>query len=301
VLARAIAICGPTAAGKSGLALTLARQLGGEIVSADSRQVYREFDIGTAKPTLAERDSVPHYLIDICKPTETLTVADYQQRAREAIAQIFAAGKMPIIVGGSGLYLRAVIKGMKIPPVAPQPKLREQLAALGQWQCYQLLQQVDPPAAAGIHFRDPVRTLRALEVYYVTGDRISRQQGENPPPYPILQIGIDCSRDRLASRIARRMEEMLARGWVEEVEFLQGKYGADLPLLKTLGYGEIQQYLAGKVSLEEVKELIARHTRQFAKKQRTWFRGVEGIEWFDSEGENLVELVLAKSLLWRGF
>lgn len=286
-----IVICGATATGKSGLALDIAQRLNSVIVSADSRQVYREFDIGTAKPTPAEQERVSHYLIDICNPTETLTVADYQEQAQKLIAQFHERGCIPLLVGGTGLYIKSIVRGMKIPRVAPQKELRSQLESLGQTQVYAFLQQVDPAAAQKIHPNDPVRTLRALEVYYVTGIPISQQQGETPPTYPILQLGLDCDPSHLLKRIEQRTEKMLKYGLVAEVEFLCQKYGLDLPLLDTLGYGEIKQYLAGEVSLAEAKDLTVLHTRQFAKRQRTWFKAYPEIEWFDADQSDLLERV----------
>ncbi|KOR36875.1 MULTISPECIES: tRNA (adenosine(37)-N6)-dimethylallyltransferase MiaA [Planktothricoides] len=301
-----IVICGATATGKSGLAIAIAHRLHSIIISADSRQVYRDFDIGTAKPTREEQQQVPHYLIDICDPTETLTVADYQQQAQSLIAST-PYTPPPLLVGGTGLYIKSVVRGMKIPRVPPHPELRSQLADLGQSQCYSMLQQVDPLAAAKIHGNDSVRTLRALEVYYVTGCPISQQQGENPPGYPILQIGLDCETQALSDsasaplrdgasaplreRISRRTQLMISAGFVAEVEYLCEKYGRDLPLLNTLGYAEIKDYLAGKISLEEAIGLTILHTRQFAKRQRTWFQRDADIEWFNADDLDLVEQV----------
>ncbi|MEH2280958.1 MAG: tRNA (adenosine(37)-N6)-dimethylallyltransferase MiaA [Nostoc sp.] len=288
-MTKLIVICGATATGKSGLALALAMRLGSVILSADSRQVYREFDIGTAKPTVVEQKLVRHYLIDICDPTYVMTVADYQEQTQALIASL---GVTPLLlVGGTGLYIRSIVQGMKIPRVAPQAELRSQLESLGQSQLYAMLQQVDPVAIQKIHANDSVRTLRALEVFYVTGHPISEQQGENPPNYPILQIGLDCDVDKLGARIKQRNEQMIANGLVAEVEYLCQKYGADLSLLNTLGYQEIKQYLAGDISLDEAKELIILHTRQFAKRQRTWFRAYPQIEWFDADDSDLLEKV----------
>ncbi|MBK1985966.1 tRNA (adenosine(37)-N6)-dimethylallyltransferase MiaA [Sphaerospermopsis aphanizomenoides BCCUSP55] len=288
-MTKLIVICGATATGKSGLALSLARKLGSVILSADSRQVYREFDIGTAKPNVEEQKLVPHYLVDICDPTETMTVADYQEQAQALIASL---GVSPLLlVGGTGLYIRSIVQGMKIPRVSPQPELRSQLESLGQNQLYPMLQQVDPIAAQKIHANDLVRTLRALEVYYVTGCPISEQQGENPPKYPILQICLDCEPEILDVRIRRRTEQMIADGLVAEVEYLCQKYGADLPLLNTLGYQEIKQYLAGEISLDEATDLIALHTRQFAKRQRTWFRQAPNLEYFNVDNPDLLAQV----------
>ncbi|MGB8691569.1 MAG: tRNA (adenosine(37)-N6)-dimethylallyltransferase MiaA, partial [Microcoleus sp.] len=196
-----------------------------------------------------------------------------------------------LLVGGTGLYIKSIVRGLKIPRVASMPELRSQLVELGQPQCYQMLQQVDPSAAQKIHLNDPVRTLRALEVFYATGRPISEQQGENPPSYPILQIGLDCDMEVLVDRIKQRTEQMLESGWIAEVEYLCQKYGCNLPLLNTLGYQEIKQYLAGDITLSEAKELTILHTRQFAKRQRTWFRAYPEIEWFDVSKPDLLERV----------
>ncbi|XZN93852.1 MAG: tRNA (adenosine(37)-N6)-dimethylallyltransferase MiaA [Microcoleus sp.] len=287
-MSKLITICGATATGKSGVAVAVASRLRSPILSADSRQVYREFDIGTAKPTKVDRTSVPHHLIDICDPRETLTLAEYQQQAQKLIM----AYDVPLLlVGGTGLYIKSIVRGLKIPRVAPMPELRSQLIELGQPQCYQMLKQVDLSAAEKIHLNDPVRTLRALEVFYVTGRSISEQQGENPPSYPILQIGLDCDMEILTKRIEQRTNQMLESGWIREVEYLCEKYGCDLPLLNTLGYQEIKQYLAGDIKLEEAKKLTILHTRQFAKRQRTWFRAYPEIEWFDVSKPDLLERV----------
>lgn len=287
-----IVICGATASGKSGLALEIAQRLNSAIISADSRQIYKEFDIGTAKPTVAEQKLIPHYQIDICEPTEVLTLAEYQQQTQKIIAS--QINNIPLLVGGTGLYLDSITKGLKIPRVAPQPELRSQLSALGQKQIHGWLTQIDPAAAQKIHLNDQYRTLRALEVFYVTGIPISAQQGENPPNYPILQIGLDCAVEASDRRIASRVRQMIKMGLVEEVESLCNKYGKDLPLLNTLGYAEIKQYLEGEVDLEQAIALITTHTRQFAKRQRTWFKKNKQINWFDPTSPDLIESVWQK-------
>ncbi len=290
-----IVICGATATGKSSLALQIAQNFNSIIISADSRQVYREFDLGTAKPSFSEQKLVPHYLIDICKPTETLTLAEYQQQAQHLIdSYCFSKtthSSLPLLVGGTGLYLKSIVKGLKIPRVSPHRKLRSQLLALGQKQLYDILRQVDPVAAGKIHLNDKTRIIRALEVFYVTGKAISIQQGENPPKYPILQIGLDCEPEVLKQRIESRTYKMIEMGLVAEVENLCQKYGQDLPLLNTLGYSEIKQYLAGDIDLNRAITLTITHTCQFAKRQRTWFRGERQIEWFDITSPNLLEQV----------
>ncbi len=294
-----IVICGATATGKSGLAIDIAQRLNATIISADSRQVYREFDIATAKVSTTELALVKHHLVSTQDPNYPLTVAEYQTTAQELIKQIHQQQQMPLLVGGTGLYIRSVVKGMKIPRVAPQPELRSQLTKLGQQQCYQMLQQVDRSATAKIHPNDPIRTIRALEVYYVSGRSISSQQGEDPPDYPILQIGLDCANlDLLCQRIQQRTQQMLALGWEAEVSYLGNKYGWDLPLLNTLGYAEMRQYLRGDLSLAEAIDLTILHTRQFAKRQRTWFRAIPEIEWFDSDDLRLLDRVWERIQSW---
>jgi tRNA dimethylallyltransferase len=290
-----IIVAGPTASGKSSLAMAIAQHYPAVILSADSRQVYREFDIGTAKPSWADRQTVPHRLIDICEPTETLSVADYQQRAQGAIAQIHQKGdRSPLLVGGTGLYLDAVAKGLIIPQVPPNLALRSQLTQLGQPHCYDLLRQIDPQATQRIHQNDQVRSLRALEVFYVSGRTISSQQGENPPSYPVLYIGLACDADGLRSRIEQRTHQMVEAGFAAEVTQIIEKYGPHLPLLETLGYAEMQQHLAGELSLEATIEQIVQHTCQFAKRQRTWFRKEPRIEWFSAVDSGLTSQVIAR-------
>ena len=289
----AIVICGATASGKSGLALKIAQRLNSIIISADSRQIYREFDIGTAKPSSWEQKLVPHYQIDICEPTQTLTLAEYQQQTQEIIEET-KKECLPLLVGGTGLYLDSITRGLKIPRVSPQPELRSQLSNIGQTQIHAWLSRVDPIAAKKIHPNDKFRTLRALEVFYVTGVSISAQQGEDPPDYPILQIGLDCDVATLDKRIATRTNQMIEMGLVEEVSYLCDKYGSDLPLLDTLGYGEIKHYLAEDLTLPQAIAEIVTHTRQFAKRQRTWFRKNQKINWFDNSHPDLVERVWDK-------
>ncbi|MFM6061713.1 MAG: tRNA (adenosine(37)-N6)-dimethylallyltransferase MiaA [Microcystis panniformis] len=291
-----IVICGATATGKSSLALQLAEKFNSVILSADSRQIYREFNIGTAKPSLEECQRIPHYLIDICDPQDNFTLAQYQEQAEDLISNLHYSPLF--LVGGTGLYIKSIVKGLKIPRVSPQADLRRQLQALGQSYLYQILTQVDEEAAKKIHPHDQVRTLRALEVFYLTGKPISSQQGENPPTYPILQIGLDCSPESLDQRITVRTHQMIAKGLVAEVQNLGDKYGWDLPLLQTLGYAEIKQYLLGEISLEQAIDLIILHTRQFAKRQRTWFRADADIVWFPIDKENLLKSVERKIILF---
>ena len=287
-----IVICGATATGKSGLAIAIAQRLNAEILSADSRQIYRDFDIATATVSKAELALVPHHFVSTSDPNCTVTVAQYQAEAQPLIDRLQQQGQVPLMVGGTGLYIKSVVKGMKMPRVSADEDLRSQLTNLGQVQCYQILQQVDPQAAQKIYANDPRRTIRALEVYYVTGRTISSQQGEYPPSYPILQIGLDCEHlNILAHRIEHRTQQMIDLGWEDEVKYLGGKYGWDLPLLKTLGYAQMCQYLQGEISLAAAIERTIVSTRQFAKRQRTWFKAIPEIEWFDSNDPILLDRV----------
>jgi tRNA dimethylallyltransferase len=280
-----IVICGATATGKTSLAIKLAQHLNSVILSADSRQVYREMDIATAKPTAAEQIVVPHYFINTHEPSDILTVAEYQSNVQNSIRSWHQQGVSPLLVGGTGLYIKSIVRGMKIPRVAPQKMLREQLESIDQSILYAMLCQVDPNTK--IHGNDRNRTLRALEVFYVTGRSITSQQGEAPPSYQIIQIGLDCP--SLEQRIQQRARQMVEMGWEQEVRDLITKYGWDLPNLTTLGYAEMRQHLQGEISLEEAIELTILHTRQFAKRQRTWFRGIPEIIWLNSEDPNLLE------------
>lgn len=285
-----IVLCGPTAAGKSSLAIAIAQQLGSPILSADSRLVYRGFDIGTAKPTRAEQQQVPHYLLDLCDPRQVFTVGDYQDCAVPLIQQFQAQGQVPLLVGGTGLYIKAIVKGLRFPRIAPQPNLRSQLQALGQPLCHALLQRVDPPAAERIHANDRVRTLRALEVFYVSGDRLTDLQQEQPPTYPILQIGLDS--DHLEERIRQRTMQMLTDGFIAEVKQLGDRYGWDLPLLNTLGYRQVCASLRGELTETDLPEQIILQTRQYAKQQRTWFRADPSIQWVDTDASDRLDQVL---------
>ncbi len=280
-----IVICGATATGKTGLAIKLAQHLDSVILSADSRQVYREMNIATAKPTAAEQNVIPHHFINTHEPSDVLTVAEYQTNVQNLIRSWHQQGISPLLVGGTGLYIKSIVRGMKIPRVAPQLLLRQQLETIDQAVLHAMLRQVDPDTK--IHHNDRNRTLRALEVFYVTGRSITSQQGEDPPSYRIIQIGLDCP--GLEQRIQQRARQMIEMGWEQEVRDLITKYGWDLPNLDTLGYVEMRQYLRGEISLEEAIELTILHTRQFAKRQRTWFRGIPEIIWLNSEDVNLVE------------
>ncbi|MBI3913278.1 MAG: tRNA (adenosine(37)-N6)-dimethylallyltransferase MiaA [Chloroflexi bacterium] len=302
-----IAILGPTAVGKSALALKLAQEFRGEIVSADSRQVYRGMDIGTAKPTRAERARVPHHLLDVVNPGEAFSLADYQQRAYAAIDAIHARGNLPFLVGGSGLYVRAVLDGLTIPRVAPDAARRAQLETADAAMLYARLQERDLRAAEKIDPRNKRRVIRALEVIETTGATISAQQQQAPPDYRVLRIGLTLPRSELYARINARVDAMIAAGFVEEVRGLIAQPPFNSPLaggiqggaMSGLGYRQIALFVNGQIDLEEAVRLLKRDTRRFVHHQYSWFRLDDArIIWFDvsSDASAEVRAVVAEFL-----
>jgi tRNA dimethylallyltransferase len=279
-----LVIVGPTAVGKTALSLKLAQIFTGEIISADSRLFYRGMDVGTAKPSTAERALVRHHLIDICAPDETLTLADYQKLAYRVIDQVQANGRLPILVGGTGQYVRAVVEGWGIPRVAPHPALRRALAKLGGPELARWLRCLDPTAATKLDSRNVRRVIRALEVTLVKGRPISELQRKRPPPYQICQIGLQRDRQSLYQRIDERVDLMIAEGLLAEVERLREKgYGRHLPAMSGLGYRQLWAYLDGEMSLDEAVDRIKFETHRFARQQATWFRLDDpAIHWFDA-------------------
>jgi len=283
VLPPLVVIVGPTAVGKTAVSLCLAEALDGEIVSADSRQVYRGMDIGTAKATPEERGRVPHHLIDVVDPDETLSLAQFQRLAYAAIDDILARGRLPLLVGGSGQYVRAVVEGWGVPEVAPQGRLRAALEALSSDELACWLTALDPVAAGRIDPRNRRRVIRALEVTLVTGRPISIQQRKSPPPYHISQIGLSLARPLLYQRIDARVERMMAMGLLEETRCLAEVYGWDVPAMSGLGYAQLGAHLRGEMTLEESVAAIKRETRRFVRQQANWFKPDEpSIRWFDA-------------------
>ena len=282
-----LVLVGPTAVGKTATSLLLAKELNGEIVSADSRQVYRGMDIGTAKVTPEERGQIPHHLIDIRNPDETISLGEYKELADTVIADILNRGRLPILVGGTGQYVRAVVEGWQIPRVPPQPELRRELEALaareGKEALFARLKELDPLSAQTIDYRNLRRVIRAIEVTLVAGRPFSELQTKQPPPWRILQIGLTRPRERLYARADARIEAMFQAGWAAEVQHLldQG-YTPELPSFGSLGYREVAAYLAGEYDLEEAKMRIRRSTRAFIRRQYNWFRPTDSrIHWFD--------------------
>jgi tRNA dimethylallyltransferase len=279
-----VVITGPTGIGKTALAVALARHLPVEVVSADSRQIYRHMDIGTAKPTPAERAAVQHHLIHIVNPDETLTMAAYQREAYAAIAAIHARGGLPLLLGGTGQYITAVLEGWHAPEVPPNPVLRAALeaeaAAHGQEVLVERLRTLDPDSGARIDPHNLRRVIRALEVCIETGQPFSAQRQKRPPPFRALELGLTADRDALYARLEARIDRMMADGLLDEVRALrQQGYDWRLPAMSGLGYAQLGAYLRGECTLDEAVTAIRRDTRTFVRRQYTWFRRHGAIRW----------------------
>jgi tRNA dimethylallyltransferase len=283
-----IVIVGPTAVGKSALALHLAQYFSLEIISADSRQVYRHMNIGTNKPNPAERASVPHHLINVVEPDEDFSLAIYHQLAIEALEAIQHKSKLPLLVGGSGLYVWSLVEGWKIPQVSPDQQLRRQLEARaeqeGSQSLYQELQDIDPTAAVKINPSNIRRIIRALEIYQTTGQPPSQLERKEAPGFPIMVIGLTLERNRLYRMIDWRVDKMIKMGLVEEVEQLSKKgYSPALPSMSGIGYKQIVQFLRGEMTLPQAIDRIKYETHRFARHQYAWFRLSDNrIHWFDT-------------------
>jgi tRNA dimethylallyltransferase len=290
-------IAGPTGSGKSYLAMELAQKLKTDIISADSRQIYRDFDIGTAKPPVEEQKLVRHHLIDIRPPTENFTVAEYAGLVKPLIEQIHSSGKLPLLVGGTGLYIKSLIEGFSIPEVKPLPELRrklnEEAEQYGNNVLYERARSIDPTAMEKIHENDLIRIIRVLEVFESTGQQFSSLKKRSPELiYNLIYIGLDMDREKLYERIGRRVEKMIEDGLVDEVKSLMDNYGSDLNLLQTINYREIRDFILEKSSLDEAKELMKKDTRNFAKRQLTWFRNDQYIRWEKFENEKDVNRII---------
>jgi tRNA dimethylallyltransferase len=299
-----ILIVGPTAVGKTELAIQLAEKLNGEIISADSRLFYRGMDIGTAKPTYAELARVPHYLIDIVNPDETLSLAVFQQRAKEVIADIHGRGKLPFLVGGTGQYVRAVTEGWTPPEVTADEQLRAVLEKLkeerGLGWLHDKLTQLDSEAAAKIDARNVRRTIRALEVILTTGRKFSEQRGQVDSPYQLITIGLIRPRSELYQRVDERIDAMFENGFVDEVKGLLEKgYSPTLPSMSAIGYRECISVIKGFLSEDQAKVEMRRVTRMFVRRQANWFKESDpNIMWFKVESgvEEQVETYIRQSL-----
>ena len=289
-------LVGPTAVGKTEIAIQLAERINGEIVSADSRLFYRGMDIGTAKPTRAEQARVPHHMIDIANPDEILSLAVFQKMATDAISDIHARGKFPLLVGGTGQYVRAVTDGWKPPEVKPDSKLRGELEKMKEekgidW-LHEKLKSLDPEAAEKIDARNFRRTIRALEVILTTGRKSSEQRGRGESPYHLITIGLTRPRPELYARIDERIESMFTRGLLDEVKsLLANGYSPDLPTMSAIGYRECVSVIEGQMSAEQAKVEMRRATRIFVRRQANWFKESDpSIKWFSVRANTAEEI-----------
>ena len=294
-----IAIAGPTASGKTALAVELAKILGTEVISADSRQIYKEFDIATAKPSKEEMQGIKHHMIDIVEPAEEFTVADFADKAARIIDTLLENGKIPIVAGGTGLYFRILLENYDMPRVAPDKKLREELHIIekeqGAQALHKMLYELDPVLAQNMHPNNTVKIIRALEVCKTLGIPMSQAQQKKEPEYEVKWFGLGHlngeDRKYLYDRADKRVEKMIDAGLENEADTLYKKYGKINSILKTIGYQEFIDYFDGNTSYQECVEKIKQNTRRYAKRQLTWFRRNENIKWLDIQNSTTKEQV----------
>ena len=276
-----IVLIGPTASGKTELAIEIAKYFKTHIHNIDSRQIYKSMDIGTAKPSKNQQKKIKHFLIDIEEPINPINVKQFQEIAQKSIKREIKQDNLPFLVGGSGLYMNSITKGFFVPDVPPQNNLRRQLEELGQKKCWDLLKNCDPLSTKKINFADHIRTIRALEVFYVTGKPLSNLKVQKPPYWKILELGLN--RDDLKERILQRTKNMFLSGIVEETKNLISVYGSDLPILKTIGYREAKAFINNQLTIDKAIELATTKTIQFSKRQKTWFRNKNNPIWLNNK------------------
>jgi len=285
-----IVLIGPTASGKTELAIEIAEYFKTRIHNIDSRQIYKSMDIGTAKPSENQQNQIKHFLIDIKEPSNPINVRQFQEIAQKSIKSEIKKNNLPFLVGGSGLYMNSITKGFFVPDVPPQNHLRRQFEKLGQKECWELLKNCDPISTKKINFADHIRTIRALEVFYVTGKPLSSQKAQKPPNWKILELGLD--RDNLKERILQRTKVMFLSGIIEETKDLISQYGPDLSTLATIGYRESRDFLNNQLTIDEAIEQTTTKTIQFAKRQKTWFRNKNNPIWLNNK--NLLKDAIIK-------
>ena len=276
-----IAIMGPTCSGKTELAIDIAKKINSNIHNVDSRQIYIDMDIGTAKPTTDQQKKVQHFLIDLCLPSKPINLHEFQVIAKASMERELKQTQLTLVVGGSGLYLQALIGGLNPPAVPPQKFLRNQLNKIEKKERFNLLKSCDPCSAEKIHPEDSVRIIRAIEVFYATGKMFSEQKNLQPAPWRVLELGLNP--ENLIKRIQHRTKKMYENGLIEETKNLMIRYGNDLQLLKTIGYGEARSIINGKINYEEALEITIKRTCQLAKRQKTWFRNKHNSKWLNDE------------------
>lgn len=286
---RIVAITGATASGKSALSMELAKRFQGEIVCMDSMQIYRGMDIGTAKPSSEDRQQIPHHMLDVVSPAENYTVADYADRASQVIRQILERGKLPLLVGGTGLYLKALMHGLSLGVSRSDPEIRARLEAIsdqpgGRMILHQMLRQVDEASADKLHPNDLRRVIRAIEVYELTGTPLSETRQEENGQFTVLPLAIHMERECLYQRIEKRVDKMLHDGLADEVRcLLDSGISAQAQSMQGIGYKEMVPVIEGVVSLRDAKEQIILNTKHYAKRQETWFRGEKATLWLEAE------------------
>lgn len=285
---KVIVICGPTASGKTGLSIELAKKINGEIVSCDSMQIYKDMDIGTAKPTKQEMQGIKHYLIDFVLPTKRYSVADFKKDATQSIENILKDGKVPIVVGGTGLYVDTLTKNITYPEIEIDLEYRKQLEKIADEQglekLYEQAKTIDEQAMQAISKNDKKRIMRVLEIYHQTGKTKTQMEEESrliPPPYDYCMFAIDMDREKLYERINKRVDLMIKNGLIEEVKQLLEKYNEFPTAMQGLGYKEVVSYLNDEMTKEEMIEKLKMETRRYAKRQLTWFRKDKNIKWID--------------------
>ena len=276
-----IVLIGPTASGKTELGIEIAKYFNINIHNVDSRQLYRFMDIGTAKPTKEQQKTIKHFLIDLEEPSSQVNAKQFQEIATKSINRELNQKRIPFLIGGSGLYMNSIIKGFFAPDVPPQKALRSQFEKLGQEKCWELLKICDPVLTKKINYADQVRTIRALEVFYVTGKPISSQKFQDPPPWKILELGL--YREDLKERIFKRTKNMFEFGIIDETKKIINQYGSNLPLLETIGYREAKDVIKENLKIEKAIEITTTKTIQFAKRQKTWFRNKNNPIWLNNK------------------
>lgn len=286
-----IAITGPSASGKSALAIEIAKSINGEIVSVDSRQIYKQLNIGSAKPTMEERQGIMHHLIDIVDITKEYTVADFADDAALKIKEIYEQEKVPILVGGTGLYFRVLLQDFDLPRVAPNMELRQQLNEKSTEELYQMLKSLDPEIAEKIHFNNKVKIVRALEVCKMLGIPMSKAQKKKESPYKVIWTGLNSNnREFLYERANKRVDIMFENGLENEVRNLFKLYPENKILMNTIGYQELYPYINNEISLQEASEMLKQNTRRYIKRQISWFKANTEIKWYDIENQNCNEI-----------